>query len=290
MASKSDESKKSHGATKSNHIWDEWDFQITNEGFDGLLESLSGALSAHEAKLYQVLGAIAAMAIHLRDNRKLWRAFCEHKFWQEVRGGRPKRDQYERSLKYVMRYSLGPTEKDRKNASRYVQAIAPLVEGGVKPEELPARIAEEGGIVALIRKWSRSSEKDNQNNDDNDNSSEDGPIFDNDSLFEDNGGSARKEPSKPPRTGPIENLPTGAPPPTVESKASRGEAKGDVYLMMKLRLAMDDRRNIIASDPVERKLRLEIEISDIKGGEVVAKVDRWEDLETQEQAQARLAK
>lgn len=118
--------------------------------FDNLIERLilcSEQLKAldddYRKRLNEILSDLYKISLELIDNEDAWGRFRMDDAWA---GKPPPANAKSNALKYVLRWACNRSRAGKQKASFYLRALKRFVENGTKPEDLPQKIKQAGGL------------------------------------------------------------------------------------------------------------------------------------------------
>jgi hypothetical protein len=99
----------------------------------------------------KLLCVIYAAALEHATSDELWLVLCQHADWKLFKGERPQAGDQEKSLKFVIRFSVGMAgDNTRKQCSKYHRALLPFFERKADVEEV-RKALEDKGVEQLAR-------------------------------------------------------------------------------------------------------------------------------------------
>lgn len=113
-----------------------------------VLSNLQKNVLGYRRGLWNAIAIACAIAAFLQENEEGWAAFCGSEVWKTLKS-RPDSEKPDEALRHVCIWACG--ERGKKRASKWYNAVAPLMDEGVQPDEIPDAIEEAGGIEELSR-------------------------------------------------------------------------------------------------------------------------------------------
>lgn len=292
--------KKAHSAPKLPKNLSGWSQKLNKEEVPELLSNLNGSARRLEAgyydQLYLLIALVAAVSAYLRGHPEAWDEFCRRRFWEKAGGAHPKKRHRDAPLRYVMRFAVGLGDRARKKANKYTNAVAPLIDKGINPDDLPDAIRQAGGIIKLMKLHRKGPKL--RDAADHVEDAEDAESLDKDSLFDDvsdlgaktdeGGGTAvggRQTKSKPDKAKAPE---TGAQP--ARSDTSHvADRNFEAALPAELFMSPEDKNDLLSSI-LPREMTWTVLLLSSEGGGVMGKLVNRRDKISAKRAQAMAAK
>jgi hypothetical protein len=106
-----------------------------------LHKSFKRRRKAHRKAVRSDIVKAVDIGLALKKNKKQWKDFCENA-WGTTKP--PKEDQIDQAVRYAIKYMVGPGEAAQKKASFYYNAVATLVEKGLRGKALKKRLKTDG--------------------------------------------------------------------------------------------------------------------------------------------------
>ncbi|MCY1295117.1 hypothetical protein D9M70_444430 [compost metagenome] len=114
-------------------------------------QQFSSVLQTSDAATRVLCAAIYAAGAVLENDQRAWQKFCEDPYWAEV-SRPPKLKDQQNALHHAVRRAIGGNDANaRKSVSRYSSALRYLKSQKVLASDIPAAIADGGGVEALKR-------------------------------------------------------------------------------------------------------------------------------------------
>src|SRR3954469_7263736 len=129
--------------------------------------------AGYHQRLYQILAKGYAIAEHLKEDQNAWKKFIKDSFWNSWTK-RPTEKNQDKALNYMMFFLVGavPDTPLYNRAYKYGRALEPYMEEELSPDEVAAKIEEDGGIEELYEQVKAEARKERQNQGDDEDEGE----------------------------------------------------------------------------------------------------------------------
>lgn len=104
---------------------------------------------AHREEIYKYAQGAAQIAFRFSKDPKAWDDFCKDVFWNDE-NGRLSRTDISKALLYLLKFTYGDGDNNRKRASHHYRGVQALLDDGVKREDIFKELKARGGWSKVV--------------------------------------------------------------------------------------------------------------------------------------------